>query len=206
MSHRRETWLIVERLSRGRYKATPQDTPYAQLRERLPPAETGVVLVPPVDVSLAQAPAEPDRPAVHQGREVDQTGRDVAQRHAPGVDLDARPPPSAAPGRGSPALGARAPGRDRSCRSTRGSGSGRPGRARSRHGRREAARGAGAPRRRGRSRHRCRSSGPSSRLCAGATFPHRRGRIDIAHPCQDLARWSDSTSSSPALAGMAAPP
>src|SRR5688500_14349957 len=44
--------------------------------------------MPPVDaVTVAQAPAQPDGPAVRQSRKVDQPAADIAQCDAPDVDL-----------------------------------------------------------------------------------------------------------------------
>ena len=50
-----------------------------ELDQRSPSGEPDVELVPPVDVALAEPPAQPDLAAGHERGEVDQAGVDVAQ-------------------------------------------------------------------------------------------------------------------------------
>src|SRR5437773_2322117 len=57
-----------------------------QIRECLAPTEPVAELMPELDVTFAQAPAQPDLTARCQGREVDQTRLDLAQGHAQLVD------------------------------------------------------------------------------------------------------------------------
>jgi beta-N-acetylhexosaminidase len=57
-----------------------------ELRQRSPAGDTGREIVPPRDVVLAQAPAEPDLAPGDERREVDEAGLDVAKGHAPGVE------------------------------------------------------------------------------------------------------------------------
>ncbi len=59
----------------------------AELSQRPSTGDPRAVLVPPFDVPFTQSPAEPDRSASDQGREIDQARADVAQGDVPGLDL-----------------------------------------------------------------------------------------------------------------------